>query len=106
MGNGYDVDPAVLNQGSSEAGGIMDRLGKEGRIPDEDTQRAAGRLSEENFQLGGALKSVGEIWYSQITTLYQACHKAEQNLEANAKGYRMVEDENEMSMAQISQHFE
>jgi hypothetical protein len=104
--NGYDVDPAVLNRGSSAAAGVMDRLGKEGRLPDDTTQAAARTLSAENFELGGALKSVGETWYSQITTLYQACHKVEQNLAANAKGYRMVEDKNEMTMAQIAQNFE
>jgi hypothetical protein len=84
----------------------MDRLGKDGRLPDDTTQAAARTLSAESFELGGALKNVGETWYSQITTLYQACHKVEQSLAANAKGYRMVEDRNEMTMAQISQNFE
>ena len=104
--NGYDVDPAVLNRGSSVAAGVMDRLGKDGRLPDDTTQTAARTLSAESFELGAALKTVGETWYSQITTLYQACHKVEQNLAANAKGYRMVEDKSEMTMAQIAQNFE
>jgi hypothetical protein len=104
--NGYDVDPAVLNQGSSAAGGVMDRLGKEGGLPEETTQAAARTLSAENFELGGALTFVGETWSSQINTLYQACHKVEQSLAANAKGYRMVEDKNEMTMAQIAKNFE
>ncbi|RZS40828.1 hypothetical protein EV193_103142 [Herbihabitans rhizosphaerae] len=104
--NGYNVDPAALTRASKAAAGMMDRLGKDGRIPDDTSQSAAGLLSGENFQLGGALKGTAETWYSQITTLHQACHKIEQSLAANAKGYRMVEDRNEMSMAQISQHFE
>lgn len=105
-GGGYNVNPEVLNRGSRAAAGVMDRLGKDGRIPDDTTQTAARTLSAESFQLGGALKSVGDTWYSQITTLYQACHKIEQNLAANAKGYRMVEDKNEMTMAQIAKNFE
>ncbi|UJW31083.1 hypothetical protein L3Q67_38805 [Saccharothrix sp. AJ9571] len=107
MGNtGHEVNPAALKQGSGAAAEVREQLGKDGRIPDETTQTAARTLGAENFQLGTALKHTGELWYSQITTLHQACHKIEQSLAAGAGGYQLNEDKTELSMAEIAEFFE
>lgn len=100
-----NVDPDVLEKRSGAAGEVYRMIGTEGRLADDTTNAAAGALSAESFQLGRSLKTAGDLWYSQITTLVQACHKIEQGLAANAKGHRLTEDKNEMRMADISKNF-
>lgn len=102
---GMNVDPGALKNAAGAAGGLMDKLNKDGRVADDTTTAAAGALSQEKFQLGPALKNTGGLWYSQVTTLVQACHKIEQNLAATAKGDQMMEDRNEMSMKDIAKNF-
>jgi uncharacterized protein YukE len=101
-----DVDPDVLQKRSGVAGEVHRMAGTEGRLADDTTNAAAGALSAESFQLGRSLKTTGDLWYSQMTTLIQACHKIEQSLAANAKGHRLTEDKNEMRMADIAKAFE
>jgi hypothetical protein len=100
------VDPAILTRGSAAAGEVHGQLTTAGRVADDTTAAAASGLNQENFQLGPSLRITGELWNSQMTTLIQACHKIEQSLAANARGYRMAEDANEMRMADIARHFE
>ncbi|WP_253778907.1 hypothetical protein [Goodfellowiella coeruleoviolacea] len=102
---GITVDPAALRRGSSAAGELLDRVNKDGRLVDDANNTAASALSAENFQLGKALKNTADLWYQQVTTLAQACHKIEESLAANAEGHQLTEDANEMSMSQISQSF-
>jgi uncharacterized protein YukE len=100
-----DVDPDVLEKRSGVAGEVHRMVGTEGRLADDTTNAAAGALSAESFQLGRSLKITGDLWYSQMTTLIQACHKIEQSLAANAKGHRLTEDKNEMRMTDIAAAF-
>jgi hypothetical protein len=101
-----NVDPAVLKRAAGNAGELSQWLNKEGRIADETTTAAANALTQEEFTLGASLKKTGELWYSQVTTLVQACHKIEQSLMAAAGQYKFVEDAEEMSMSAISQNFQ
>jgi uncharacterized protein YukE len=99
------VRTAVLRQASGAAAQVHHSLSTDGRIADDTTAEAASSLSQKDFQLGRALKTTGELWESQMTTLVQACHKIEQNLAANAEGHQMTEDANEMRMVEIAKHF-
>jgi uncharacterized protein YukE len=99
------VRTAVLLKAAGAAAQVHHSLHTDGRIADDTTAEAASSLSQKDFQLGRALKTTGELWESQMTTLVQACHKIEQNLTANAEGHQMTEDSNEMRMVEISKHF-
>lgn len=101
-----DVDPALLKKGSDAAEDVLVALNKDGRLADDTTNAAASALSQENFQLGKSLKITGDLWYSQVTTLVQACHKIQQNLVANAEDHKMTETAGEMRMSEISKAFE
>jgi hypothetical protein len=106
LGGDIDVEPGVLRKGAGAAGDVFGALMKDGRLADDTTNAAASSLSQEHFQLGRSLKITGDLWYSQVTTLVQACHKIEQSLTANAQGHAMTEDGNEMRMSEISKYFE
>lgn len=103
---GIEVDPAVLNKAAGAAGEVLGMLNRDGRLADDTTNAASAALSQESFQLGRSLKITGDLWYSQMTTLIQACHRIEQSLRASADGHRLNENDNEMRMADISKYFQ
>lgn len=100
------VDPALLKKGSGAAEDVLVALNRDGRIADDTTNAAASSLKQEDFQLGRSLKIAGDLWYSQVTTLVQACHKIQQSLDANAQGHKMNETAGEMRMSEIAKAFE
>jgi uncharacterized protein YukE len=103
--DGYTVAPGTLTTAAGAAGQVFDMVNKDGRIVDDTNNATAAALSQEQFQLGKALKTAADLWYQQMTTLIRAVNTIEQNLNANAKDYQAQEDQTEKVMQEISGYF-
>jgi len=96
----------ALNEAADGAREVRERLGQVGDLADESTKRAAGLLSEKNFQLGPAMQKTAETWWFQVNRLYKSCVAMEEKLRATAKNDRKVEEENERILQQLTQYFQ
>ncbi|MFI7677721.1 hypothetical protein [Actinophytocola sp. NPDC049390] len=103
---GYTVAPATLTKAADAAAQVFDMVNKDGRIVDDTNNATAAALSQEQFQLGKALKTAADLWYQQMSTLIRAVNTIEQNLNANAHDYRAQEKRTETVMREIGNHFE
>ena len=103
---GFKVAPAPLTKAADAAGEVFDMVNKDGRIVDDTNNAAAAALSQEQFQLGKALKTAADLWYQQMSTLIRAVNTIEQNLIANAHDYKAQEGQTEQVMREISNYFQ
>ncbi|MGJ7909003.1 hypothetical protein ACOQFL_21280 [Actinopolyspora sp. H202] len=101
-----EVDPDLLDRISASAGDVHDGLRAAGKLADESTADAGSALANEGFDLGAALRKAGAKWEGQTETLLLACEKVREGLAATADGHRLVEERNEMTIAEIAKHFE
>lgn len=103
---GFAVTPATLTKAAEAAGTVFDMVNKDGRIVDDTNNATAAALTQEQFQLGKALKTAADLWYQQMSTLIRAVNTIEQNLDANAKDYQAQEDQTEKVMQEIGKYFQ
>ncbi|GAA4857832.1 type VII secretion target [Saccharopolyspora cebuensis] len=105
-GGEIQVDPAKLTQISGAAEDVAGGVRSDGTHAEEGSGAASRALGGADFALGDALAKTSETWGTQIGTLELACTKIADSLAATAKDHEYTEAENEMSMAEIAQHFE
>lgn len=103
---GFKVAPSTLTKAADAAGEVFDMVNKDGRIVDDTNNATAAALSQEQFQLGKALKTAADLWYQQMSTLIRAVNTIEQNLNANAHDYTAQETQTEQVMREIGNYFE
>lgn len=103
---GFKVAPSTLTKAADAAGEVFDMVNKDGRIVDDTNNATATALTQEQFQLGKALKTAADLWYQQMSTLIRAVNTIEQNLNANAHDYTAQEAQTEQVMREIGNYFE
>ncbi|MET7370549.1 hypothetical protein ABZS61_32755 [Streptomyces sp. NPDC005566] len=76
-GGGNKGDLAVnqtdLSGVRDEASKLNTRLHKEARVAVPTSETAAGNLTTQGFELGGALQHVADRWDTQLKSLMDAC---------------------------------
>ena len=103
---GFKVATSTLTKAAGAAGEVFDMVNKDGRIVDDTNNATAAALSQEQFQLGKALKTAADLWYQQMSTLIRAVATIEQNLNAGAHDYQAQETQTQHVMREIGNYFE
>ena len=67
------VNDTALSDVRDEASKLNTRLWKEGRVAVPTSETAAGNLTSQGFDLGGALQHVADRWDVQLKSLMDAC---------------------------------
>ncbi|MFE7752935.1 hypothetical protein [Streptomyces sp. NPDC057428] len=67
------VNQTDLSGVRDEASKLNTRLWKEARVAVPTSETAAGNLTSQGFELGGALQHVADRWDKQLKSLMDAC---------------------------------